>query len=86
MKKKQNTGWGGYTMDRLIYERAVTLAHIELEKERLAIDSERVRRGNILLSRSTFSRVLGMLNYADYLVIAVKLWQKLSPVFHKKQK
>ena len=31
--------WEGYSFDRLAYERAVTLARIEIEKHRLAVDS-----------------------------------------------
>ncbi len=75
--------WQGYTMDRLVYERAVTLARIELEKERIVIEGNRVRRGNLVFSKSTFSRMLGMLNYADYLVLGVKLWQRVAPLFRR---
>lgn len=74
-------------MDRLVYERAVTLARIELEKERIVIEGNRVRRGNLVFSKSTFSRMLGMLNYADYLVLGVKLWQRVAPLLrHNKKK
>ena len=74
-------------MDRLVYERAVTLARIELEKERIVIEGNRVRRGNLVFSKSTFSRMLGMLNYADYLVLGIKLWQRVAPLLrHNKKK
>lgn len=81
---KEGRPWSGYDMDRLVYERAVTLAHIQLEKERIAMEANRVQRGNFFFSRSMFSRLLSMVGYADFLVIGVRLWQKLSPLFHKK--
>lgn len=83
-KKEKDTGWQGYTYDQLIYERALALTRIEIEKERTAADSERVRRGNFLLSRSLFSRLVSALSYADFIVLGVRLWRKMSPLFSKK--
>lgn len=84
MKKipQKNHEWEGYTMDRLVYERAVTLARIELEKERIVIEGNRVRQGNLFFNKSTFSRLMGMINYADFLVIGVKLWRRIAPLLH----
>ncbi|MDE6287365.1 MAG: hypothetical protein K2M00_01105 [Muribaculaceae bacterium] len=79
----ENTQWEGYTMDALLYKRAVTLAHIQLEKERLTMDGSRLRRGNLFFSQSVFSRIMSMIGYTDYLVIGVKLWQKIAPLFKR---
>lgn len=78
--------WQGYTYEQLVYERALALARIEMEKERASAESERVRRGNFMLSRSLFSRLVSALSYADFLVIGVRMWRKLAPLFSKKSK
>jgi len=77
--------WEGYSFDRLAYERAVTLARIEIEKHRLAVDLERTRQGNMILSRTTFSRLLGLVNFTDMVVVGVKLWRAVSPIFSRKK-
>ncbi|MDO4320871.1 MAG: hypothetical protein Q4C34_09895 [Bacteroidales bacterium] len=77
--------WTGYTFDRLAYERAVTLARLEIEKHRLATDIERTRQGNLLFSRSTFSRLISIVSFTDFIVIGVKLWRTLSPIFSRKR-
>ncbi len=85
VKINKETEWPGYDLDRIMYERAVLLARIEVEKERLVFEGERLRHGNVTMSRSLFSRVLGMVGYADFLVLGVKIWRTISPVFrHKK--
>lgn len=81
-----NAEWSGYTFDRLTYERAVTLARIEIEKHRLAIDADRARQGNLLFSRSTFSRLLSVVNFTDFIVIGVKLWRTVAPLFTRKKR
>lgn len=82
---KENDTWGGYTLHELNYTRAVTLAHIELERERITMDANRLQRGNFFFSRSMFSRILGMVGYADFIVIGIRLWQKISPLFHRRK-
>ncbi len=76
--------WGGYTLEQIAYERALTLARLEVEKDRLAQRSDRMRAGNFSMSPSIFSRLLSALNYVDYAVIATQLYRKLSPLFKKK--
>lgn len=85
VKISKDTEWAGYDLDRIMYERAVLLARIEVEKERLAFESERLRHGNVSMSRSFFSRVLGMVGYADFLVLGIKIWRTISPVFRRKK-
>lgn len=89
MKTLKHTGkaeWTGYTFDQLIYERAVTLARSEMERQHLEVEMDRARQGNFLLSRSTFSKVLGLVSFTDFIVIGVKIWRALSPIFSKKKK
>ena len=77
--------WSGYDYDQIMYERAVLLARMEVEKERLAFEGERLRKGNVTMSRSLFSRVLGIVSYADFFVLGVKIWRTVSPLFRKKK-
>lgn len=86
MTNANKTKWSGFTLNQLRRERAVTLALIEVEKERANIDYDRARHGNFGLPGSIFTRVLGALNYADYLVLAVQLYRRISPIFSKKEK
>lgn len=86
---KQNKSpreWKGYTFEQLVYERAVALARIEVEKEITAINYDRVKQGNFGMASGLFSRVMGALNYADYFVIIMQLYRHISPLFKKKKK
>lgn len=78
--------WKGMTFDQLAYYRAVALARTQIERRRLAIELDRARRGNILFSRSTFSRLLELVNFTDMLVVGVKVWRSLAPLFGKRRR
>lgn len=86
--KQTNTKgeWKGYSFEQLVYERAVALARIEVEKEVATISFDRVRQGNIGLSSNMFTRLMSALNYADYLVLFMQLYRHISPLFRKKKK
>ena len=79
-------GWSGYTMEEIAYQRAVTLARIEITKERMGMDVERIKKGNVFLSGSWFRRIMKVVDYTDVFVIGTSLWRKLSPIFSKKKK
>lgn len=80
-KKKH---WRGYTLEELRYERVATLARIETQQEVMEAGLDRYRTGNVFLSKSTFSRVLTMINYTDFLVLGFKLMRRIAPLFKKK--
>lgn len=86
IEQHNGNAWSGLSLDQLAYERAVTLARVEIEKHRLSIEMERARQGNILFSRSTFSRLLSIVSFTDMVVVGVKLWRSLSPIFSRKKK
>lgn len=85
MTQQKNSQWKGYTFDQLIYERAVQIARIEFEKERVSINAERLREGNFAMQHGMFSKIMRTLSYADYLVIVMQLWRRVSPLFSKKK-
>jgi len=86
MKEPKDRQWKGLAFDELAYERAVTLARAEIERHRLSIEMDRARQGNILLSRSTFSKVLGVVSFTDMIVLGMKLWRSLSPLFGRRRR
>ena len=77
--------WKGYTIDELAYHRAVALIRIDVEKERISREYSRVSQGNILLSKSLFTRVVSVMSYADFIVLGVKMWRRVAPLFKKKK-
>jgi len=77
--------WSGYDLDRIVYEKAVLLARIEAEKDRLVSEGDRMRAGNVSMSRSFFSRMLGFVSYTDFFVLGVRIWRIMAPLFKKKK-
>lgn len=85
-KSDSNNEWGGYTMDELAYRKVLTMARIEMTKERMTGDFDRVKKGNVLLSGSWFSRLMKVVDFTDVAVIGFTLWRKISPIFSRKKK
>lgn len=81
----EKSHWKGYTIDQLRYHRAVALIRIDVEKEKISREYSRFSQGNLLLSKSLFSRVVSVMSYADFIVLGVKLWRKVSPIFKKEK-
>lgn len=77
--------WRGYTLDQLQYERFVTLACIELEKEKMADLAMKTRDSLPFVGNSGASFLLHSLGKLDYIVFIFKLYRKLSSIFHKKK-
>lgn len=82
--KKARSGWSGYTIDEIAYQKALTLARIEMARERMTADTQRLRKGNILLSGSWFTKIMKMVDFTDIFVIGFTLWRKLRPIFSRK--
>lgn len=81
-----DTRWKGYTLEEMTYLRATALIRIEVEKERISHEYSRLSSGNLLLSKSLFSRIVGMMSYADFIVLGIKLWRRVAPLVSKKRK
>lgn len=78
--------WQGYSMDELAYRKALTFARIEFTKDRISSDIQHIKKGNIFLTGSWFSRIMKMVDYTDIFVIGISLWRKLSPIFSRRKK
>lgn len=65
--------WSGYTLDELRYRRAVTLARIEVQKEKLRLGAADMRAGSGPFSSAGIAgKIMGSLNYLDYIILAFK--------------
>lgn len=89
MEKKNIThhdaDWGGYTLDDLRYQRAVTLARMEVEKEKLMLGVDEVKSGMPGAGGSgIMGKIVGSLSYIDYIVLAFRLTRSLSRAFKRK--
>lgn len=88
MKEMKNSKpqWKGYNMDELAYRKVLTFARIEMTKERISMDVDHIKKGNIFLSGSWFSKIMKMVDYTDIFMIGFTLWRKIGPFFSRKKK
>jgi hypothetical protein len=86
MKSPLSNDWKGYTLDELAYMRAMTLARREIERHRLGMEFDRARQGNVMLSKGLFSKMVSLVSFTDMIVIGVKLWRSISPLFSRKKR
>jgi len=77
--------WKGYTLEELMYRRDITGIRIDVEKERISNEYSRFSRGNMMLSKSLFMRMVSVMGYADFIVLGFKLWRRFAPLFKKKK-
>lgn len=82
---KDKGAWNGYTMAELEYQRALTLAKMEIQKEHFNENVERIRMGNFNMTPANFTRALGVLNYMDYIIMALRTIRRISTLFKKKK-
>lgn len=75
--------WNGYSLDELRYQRAVTMARIEIEKEKLAVGIDDLRQGIPFVGggRGLLSKIAGSLNYIDYAMLAFRAFRSASKLF-----
>lgn len=71
--------WRGYSLDELRYQRAVALARIEMEKEKMALEAAGLRQHVPgMNTRGLMGKIMGSLSYVDYIVLAFRLGRSLS--------
>ncbi|MDE6177011.1 MAG: hypothetical protein K2F71_05650 [Paramuribaculum sp.] len=70
--------WRGYTIDELRYQRALTSARLEIQKERLLNQVNTIRGSfGMLEGRGIMGKMLRSLNYIDYAVLAFQAFRRL---------
>jgi hypothetical protein len=74
-----NDGWKGYDLEQLRYQRLLNEVQRTVQREKIAAQFDLLRSGSGIARQSGFSvkavaaRIMGALNYADYIVLGVKL-------------
>lgn len=77
-----NADWQGYTIDELRYQRALTSARLEIQRERLLNQVNAVRgQFGTLEGRGIMGKMLRSLNYVDYAVIAFQTVGRIRSMF-----
>lgn len=77
----KNNNWQGYTIDELRYQRALTSARLEIQKERL-LNSFDTMRGTFGTMQPTgiVGKMLKSLSLIDYGIIAFRLFNRVSAI------
>lgn len=73
LQRKPETEWPGMTLDELRYQRALTLARIEIAKELIMIQGNQLYHGKIAgpsQRRGVLGRMLSTLSIVDYAMLA----------------
>ena len=78
----------GYTIDELRYQRALAMARSEIARMHV-VDSFSATRQSIMSTVSPggmMGRIIGSLNYIDYMVMGYQIWKKISKIMHRRRK
>ena len=75
--------WQGYSLNDLRYQRAVTLARLEIAKEKLVMQGEDIRSGAMSGTgvRGLLGKVMSNLSYLDYILLAFRMGRTISRAF-----
>ncbi len=84
---RDDENWKGYTLDDLRYERAVALARLEIQKEKLAMSASEMRSGVPgIAGGGILGKLMGSLNYLDYAILAFRTFRFVSKRFRSFRK
>ena len=87
--RKPETEWPGMTLEELRYQRALTLARIEITKELLMIQGNQMYHGKMsgaAQRRGVLGRMLSTLSIVDYAMLAFKFSRRLASVYRSFKK
>lgn len=79
--------WRGYTMEELYIRRAEIYARKEIEKYRLSLSSENMRRSTPFLGGSSglMGKASNLFSYLEYGLIAYRVAKRFLPFMKKKK-
>ncbi len=93
MKQIVKTGneadsWKGYTLEELYMRRATIYARREIEKYRLTLATDNMRKSTPVLDGGTalMSKAGGWMSYIEYGLVAYRIVRKLMPFFRGRKK
>lgn len=89
VQSKPETDWPGMTLEELRYQRALTIARIEIAKELIMIQGNQLYQGKVAgptHRRGVFGRMLSTLSVVDYAMLAFKFSRRLASVYRSFKK
>ncbi len=81
----KTSSWTGYTLEELRYEKVVALARIQIEKAKLLDMAESTRDSLPIVGNSSASTLFKSISRFEYIILAIKLFRKIRPLFKKKK-
>ncbi len=79
-----NPEWNGYTLDELRYQKALSAARLELQKERMMAQVQKMRETvSLVPSSGIIGRMFSSLNYVDYGLIAFRIIKRVTGLVRK---
>lgn len=83
----EHSDWRGYTLDELRFQRAVNLARLEIQKERLAAHIHGVQSSSGLSGANGWlGRIFNSFSYFEYGILAFRLVKRAISTIRKIRK
>ncbi len=84
--KTQTPGWKGMTLREIQMRRIVVQTRMEIEKYRMGAGVDNVRRkAPFIGTHGVVGRVAGVFTFAEYAMLAFKIFKWVSPLFRKRR-
>lgn len=75
--------WKGYSLEELRFQRMLALTRIEVERSKLLDAAEDTRRNLPVVGSATASTLFSSISKVEYIILAIRLFRKLAPLFRK---
>ena len=83
---KTQTPWKGMTLREIQMRRIVVQTRMEIEKYRMGAGVENVKRKTPFLGSSgVVGRVAGVFTFAEYAMLAIRIFRWVAPLLRKKR-
>lgn len=85
---KTTPTWQGYTLQELRLRRIVTETKIEILKAKVFNDSNDLKKNSVPapFASPIFKKLMGALDYADYMVMAFSIGRKVVKLLKRKKR
>lgn len=82
--KRDDIQWNGYDMEELRYQRAYTLAKLEIQKEKLTGGFRQIYDSSAgIMGNGIMKKMISGLSYFDYAILAFRLGKRVYKMFRK---
>lgn len=81
----QQQSWNGYTLDEIIYRKAITMTRLEIQKESISqkIQSVIPQEGTYNIGKTILNNFIGKLSTVEYIMIGFKIAMKVAKLWKK---